>query len=278
MSVARSTVPVVIVISDVLAVLGSATAGALIAAVSQAAAGRRAERRADRAQAAELFGQIAHAAALVETEKAAFRERRDSWRPGLHMTGQVLLEIGAAWQRGNWLDGAAVGIRGMREWDQAEGARFIERLQAAAALANPALTSLSQLSPQLQAACSAVADALAEAARARNRKDAQRAGEALTAAIAGLRSAVHAFTAPQPRSPRAALLGRRRGGHSDRSHRKRVFRSRRERRRSGTRDTNRPAPREDTPDRRRLGPSNPGAPRRYRGGARAGDSARGGWR
>jgi hypothetical protein len=96
MSGGRSTVPVVILLSDVAAVLGSATFGAVIVAVSQGATARRAERRPDRAQARDLFSQIANAAAQIETEKGVFRARRDSWRPSLHAAGQALLELGAA--------------------------------------------------------------------------------------------------------------------------------------------------------------------------------------
>jgi len=103
MSEAHSTVPVVILLTDVAAALGSATLGAVVGAVSKGAAARR----ADRAQARDLFGQIANAAAQVESEIAVFRERRDAWRPNLHAAGQALLELGAAWHSGNMLSRAA---------------------------------------------------------------------------------------------------------------------------------------------------------------------------
>lgn len=70
---------------------------------------------------------------MLETERAMFRERRDSWRANLVATGQVMLELIAARQDGNWLRGAAAGVRGLREWDAAEGARFAERFQEAGA-------------------------------------------------------------------------------------------------------------------------------------------------
>ena len=89
-------------------------------------------------------------------------------------------------------------------------ARFVDRLQAAAAQVNPALVSLSLLSPQLEAPCTQVADALATAIRARGRKNMQTASKALLAAIAELRAAVYAFTAPKP--PRGLRLRRRSAG------------------------------------------------------------------
>lgn len=104
-----------------------------ITAVSQSAATWRAERRADRERARDLLSQIVSASAALETEKAAFRERRDSWRANALATGQALMELAAAHEDGNWLRGAASGVASLREWDAAEGARFVERMQAAAA-------------------------------------------------------------------------------------------------------------------------------------------------
>jgi hypothetical protein len=201
MSEEHGTVPVVIVLTDVAAVLGSATTGAVIGAVSQRSGARRAERQAAQTQARDLFGQIANAAVQIETEKAIFRERRDSWRPSLHAAGQAFLELGAAWHSGNLLNGAAAAIRSVREWDMAEGARCTERIQAVSAQANPALISLSLLSPQLQAACSSVAGALAGAVRARRRKHMLRASEDLSRAVSELRAAVCAFTEPRHWKP-----------------------------------------------------------------------------
>jgi hypothetical protein len=70
-------------------------------------------------------------------------------------------------------NGAAVSTRNIREWDAAESAAALIASQAVSAQANPALIALSLLSPQLQAACSNVADALARTVRARRRKEAR---------------------------------------------------------------------------------------------------------
>jgi hypothetical protein len=81
----------------------------------------------------------------------------------------------------------------------------VDRVQAAAAQVNPALVSLSLLSPQLEAPCTRVVDALAAAICARGRQNTQSASKALEAAIAELRAAVYPFTAvyafTAPRAP-----------------------------------------------------------------------------
>lgn len=61
--------------------------------------------------------------------------------------------------------------------------------------------ALSLLSPQLQAAASTMTDTLAEAVTARERQELQAAGQHLTAAVAGPRTAVYAYTAPRRRWP-----------------------------------------------------------------------------
>jgi hypothetical protein len=188
------------VLSDVLViaptVLGSTVIGAVITAASQAAATRRADRQADRDQARTLFTQIVTATAVIDTEKALFRERRDSWRANATALGQVVLQLAAARQDGNWLRGAASGVRGLREWDAAEGARFIDRLQAAAAQANPALVSLSLLSPRFETPCTKVVGALSHATTARRHADRLKAQDDLSRSLAELRAAVYDFTAP----------------------------------------------------------------------------------
>lgn len=186
--------------------LGSAVIGSIITAASQSAAVRRAGRQASRDQARALFTQITCAIAALEAEKAIFRERRDSRRANLLAAGQVLLEIGAGHEGGGLLRGMAAGVSALREWDAAEGARFTDRLQAAAAQANPALVSLSLLSPELQAPCAEVADALGAGLQARGRKDITQAQTDLSRAIGRLRGAVYAFTTP----PRGLRLHRRR--------------------------------------------------------------------
>ena len=189
------------VLSDVLvigpAVLGSAVVGSVITEVGQAAAGRRADRKADRGQARALFTQIVTATAVIDVEKTMFRERRDSWRPNALALGQVLLQLGAAWKDGNWLRGAAAGLGEIRQWDADEGARFIDRLQAAATQANPALVSLSLLSPGFEAPCTRVSDALGRATAARRRADREKARDDLLRTITELRGAVYEFTAPR---------------------------------------------------------------------------------
>ena len=120
----------------------------------------------------------------------------------MQATGQVLVDLAAQYE-GNWLGGAASSFRSLREWDAAEDARYIERLQAAAAQATPALVSLSLLSPQLQAPCERAADALVDATRARGRENARRCWRL----ISPVRSS---GAAPRPRctrSPRPGLRG-----------------------------------------------------------------------
>jgi hypothetical protein len=81
-------------------ILGSAVVGSVITAFSSAAATRRAERKARCDRASDLLTQVTAAAGMLETERAMFRERRDSWRANLVATGQVMLELIAARQDG----------------------------------------------------------------------------------------------------------------------------------------------------------------------------------
>lgn len=205
MAVMNVTADILVIVP---AVLGSTVIGAVINAVSQSAGARRAEQQGQRERARDLLGQIVNASAALEAEKAVFRDRRDSWRANSLAAGQALLDVVAAWADGNWVRGASASARSLREWDAVEGARFMERVQAAAAQVNPALVSLSLLSPQLEASCTRVADALAAAGRARGRKNTQSTSEALAVAISELRAAVYAFTAPEP-PRRWRLRGRR---------------------------------------------------------------------
>jgi hypothetical protein len=96
-----------------------------------------------------------------------------------------------------------VGVRGLREWDATEGARFAERFQAAGTLLAAALVALALMSPELGAAAAQVGDALAAGSHARGRRQVQAARTALAEAVAELRDAVSAFTMPQ----RRRLLG-----------------------------------------------------------------------
>lgn len=185
-------------------ILGSAVLGSVITAVSSAAATRRAGREAVRDRACDLLTQVTADAAMLETERAMFRQRRDSWRPNFLATGQVILELIAARQDGSWMRGAAAGVRGLREWDAAEGARFAERFQAAGARIAAALVALALMSPELQTAASRVGEALAAGSHARSGEQVQAASIALTEAVAELRDAVSAFTAP-PRRRRPSL-------------------------------------------------------------------------
>ena len=181
------------VTTDVITLLGGAAAGSAITQAVTIRVQAIAARRAAQAQARDLLSQIVSASATMESEKAVFRERRDSWRPNALAAGQALVEFAAAYQDGNWVRGIAAGIRGLREWDATEGARFVERMQAAASQVNPALVSLSLLSPQLNAPCSRVVDALAEAVNAQGRKNAAKAEQDLIEAMAELRAAVSDF-------------------------------------------------------------------------------------
>jgi hypothetical protein len=95
-------------------ILGSAVLGSVITVVSSASAARRAERKAARDRASDLLTQVTATAGMLETERAMFRERRDSWRANLVATGQVMLELIVARQDGNWLRGAAAGVRGVQ--------------------------------------------------------------------------------------------------------------------------------------------------------------------
>ena len=70
---------------------------------------------------AVLGSTVIGAAAVLETEKAVFRERRDSWRPNFLAIGQALLDVVAARADGNWMRGASASARSLREWDAAEG-------------------------------------------------------------------------------------------------------------------------------------------------------------
>jgi len=87
----------------------------------------------------------------------------------------------------------------LRDWDAAEGARFIDRLQAAAAQANPALVSPSLLYPRFESPCTKVAATLSQATAARRRADRTKARGDRSEAIAEFRAAVYEFTAPRRR-------------------------------------------------------------------------------
>ncbi len=188
-------------------ILGSAVLATVISVVSSAVTARRARDQAARALARDLLTKVTADAAMLETERAMFRERRDSVRANFLAAGQVLLELIAARQDGNWMRGAAAGVRRLREWDAAEGARFAERFQAAGARVSAALVALALLSPELETASSRVGKALAAGSCARGGRQVQAASAAVTDAVAGLREAVSAFTAPRRRRLPAFLRG-----------------------------------------------------------------------
>jgi hypothetical protein len=188
------------VLAFVVTVLGSAAAGSVITAATQAMADRRAGRRADRDRARDLLTQVVTAAAALETERAVFRERRYSWRASFTAAGQAALEMAAAARDGNWLRGAAVGVAGVREWDASEGARFTERFQASGALISPALVQLSLMSPVIGEAAARVGEALAAGSHAGRQAEVKAASQALTDGVASLRDAVLEFAAPPRRT------------------------------------------------------------------------------
>jgi hypothetical protein len=186
------------------AVLSSAVIGAVITAVSGTAAIRRADRRAEHDQARELLSQVMNGMAQLETE-VSYRELRNSIWASVHTIEELVIEIAAAYQDGNWLRGVANAVRAKNARDAAEADRYAERRQAAALRITPALVSLSLFSPQLQEAASQMNNALTAAARACE-KDKRAANTELSAAIAGLRTAVYEFTTPQRRFPRRPAL------------------------------------------------------------------------
>jgi hypothetical protein len=166
---------------------------------------------AERSKARDLFTQVVKAISAMEVEKASFKERRDSLRPNLLKLGGAALTTYAAYLEGNWVKGAATSVRDLMAWDSAEGARFVDRFQAAATEIGPALVQLSLMSDGLQSAASPVGDAVGAVMKARKPADAKAADEQLQKTIAGLRRAVHAFgtrrwwqRAVDPASPTAA--------------------------------------------------------------------------
>ena len=166
---------------------------------------RSADRRAGRQKAQDLFAQVVKAIGVMEVEKASFRERRDSWRANLLAIGSTLLEVLAARASGNWLRGAAAGTGTLLVWDSAEGARFIDRYQAAAGEIGPALVQPSLMSPGLEAAAASVSDALAAAAAARKPRDREAAGKQVADAIRELRAEVTAFAGLGPKQRRKSI-------------------------------------------------------------------------
>jgi hypothetical protein len=126
-----------------------------------------ADRRAERAQARDLFTVVVKAITAMEVEKASFKERRDSWHANFLAIGGAVLTTFAAHTEGNWIKGAATSIGDLMAWDSAEGVRFIDRFQVAAAEIGPALIQLSLMSDGLQAAASPVGDAAGAVMKAR---------------------------------------------------------------------------------------------------------------
>jgi hypothetical protein len=176
-------------------------AGVALGALLNMLLQRAAARDAARAKAADLFSQIVRCLGVMEVERDMFRVRRSSWRPNLVATGTAVLHVFAARAAGNWLTGAASGVRELTAWDADEGARFAERYQASASEVITALVQLSLMSDELQAAAGKLGDAMTAAMTAKPR-EAEDANAALREATAGLRSAVRGYTARKPRRRR----------------------------------------------------------------------------
>jgi len=184
--------------------LGGTTVGVGSTAFLQRAANRRADRaqaaerrRADHAQAKDLFVKVAKAAASIQAEIAAYRLRRDSKRARGLAGSWALLELGAAHTAGNWLRGCADGVRELRSWDMGESARFFDRFAVPAAEISAALMYLSLMSLGLQQAAIRVTEALDEVWKAKKPGDITAAGDGLAQAVGGLRRAVDTFTAQE---------------------------------------------------------------------------------
>ena len=173
--------------------------GTLLGYSLNALSQRSASRSAARQQAQDLFVQIANAIGAMETERAVFRERRDSPRANFLAAGNAFLHALAGRAEGNWLKGAASGTSALAAWDAAEGARFTDRYQLAASEAMSALIRLSLISPALQKAASDVGDGLADTVKARKPRDLEAANKEVQKAIAGLRAAVRDYSEGKPK-------------------------------------------------------------------------------
>ncbi|HWG24095.1 hypothetical protein [Actinospica sp.] len=136
----------------------------------------------------------------METERALFRHRRDSWKANFLAGGQALLHVIAAHvSSGNWVSGAATGIDALAAWDANEGARFTDRYTAASIQASAALVQLSLMSDRLQQAAGEVTDTLFAYQQARKSRQAQLAEKQLMEAIRALRTAVRGYRARRRR-------------------------------------------------------------------------------
>jgi hypothetical protein len=179
-----------VIVAGIFTILGGA-ATAVLAAVFQ----RFADRRADRAKAADLFTQAARGITAMEAELALFRHRRDGWRPNLIALGNVFVQfVAGKITSGSWLGGAAPGLRGMTEWDAAEGGRFTDRFLVARAEAVSALIQLSLMSDGLQKAATEVTgalDALGAARKPRDREAGRRGIRRTAGSRPGLRHGQH---------------------------------------------------------------------------------------
>ena len=161
---------------------------------------RRADRKADRAQARTLFSQITPAITALEAQQADFRQRRDGVRANGLATGMVLVEaIGVHISGESWIRALPSSMPWIRQWDADESALFADRIQAITAQVNPVLVSLSLLSPHLQDPCAALADALAAALTARGRADITSARDNPNRTVRELHAAVITFTSPPER-------------------------------------------------------------------------------
>jgi hypothetical protein len=200
------------IVTGIFTILGG-LAGAALTWLQQSVASRQ----ADRVQAQELFVQLAKAIGTMETERAVFRERRDSRRANFLAAGNAILHALAGRAEGNWIKGAASGTSALVAWDAAEGARFTDRYQFAASEAMSTLIRLSLISPTLQQTATDVGDALAATVKARKPGDIEAADKEARKAVAALRDAVTAYAGRERR------LRITRGREKSREHGRRVL-------------------------------------------------------
>jgi hypothetical protein len=161
---------------------------------------RSANRRDDHKQANDLLARLISASGAIQAQIAIYRLRTNR-RARLLALGWALLELGAAHAGGNWMRGAADGVRELRKWEMDESARFSDRIVAPAAEITATLVHLSQMSPGLKQAAINTTEALDEVWKAgkpeaiKPAEAAKVAGDGLAKAIGGVRRAVDAFTA-----------------------------------------------------------------------------------
>lgn len=163
-------------------------AGILIGLVWSLVLQRSAARAADRARAADLFTQAARAITAMETELELFRHRRLGRHAVFIAVGNVAMQaLAGKFTSGNWVSGAASGLKGMTAWDSAEGGRFTDRYFAARSDAVTALVQLSLMSDGLQKTAGEVHDALSSLGDVRKQRDREAAAKPIGDACGALR-------------------------------------------------------------------------------------------